>query len=95
MCSGGNAFEGFDRLLEREANRALTCQVVNLIQRDFGEGLKCAPKVGENHRFHSDLFANSQREEIAKVRDLSIAGGPDDTVAPPEEKSCQVSAVLS
>lgn len=80
-CAGGDAFEGFHRLLEGEADRTLPGQVINLVRRDLGEGLQGAPKVGEDHGFHGDLLADAQADKIAEIRDLGIAGGTDNAVA--------------
>jgi hypothetical protein len=64
--------ESFDRLLKREADRALASQVVDLIWLDLHYGLENAAKIAEGYGFEQNPIFDSEESEVIEWSDLSI-----------------------
>src|SRR5262245_2522435 len=90
-----DALEGFDGLLERQCDGALTGEVINLVRSYLMQHLQYAAKIIHRHRLRSHLRANAEAVEIREATNLRIARCADYFVAAIKEESSKVSPVLT
>jgi len=90
-----DAFEGFYRLFERQADGALPGQVVDFVGFEFGQHLQHAAKVAQCHGGKFDLCADAEFGQVTKAANLGIARNADDAVALLQKQFGKVRAILA
>ena len=76
-----DALQRLDRQPEREADRRLAGQVVDLVRPRLVDDLEHAPEVGQRHRHGLDATGDAQPVVVGERRRLGVARRPDDGVA--------------